>query len=618
MFSMTHRTAHSHSNTQPLYLEEEGRDYISRISAAAADTPWGVSFLQTAWTAGPVTFLAVHGGSLLVHGNAAPMKNFYYFAAYTVIMGLIAVVVTFLSNLRQRTKQKNRHHHLSLALERLPDLIFATQNLATRQLPREQRNVYAAYYLLKNTHAPSESIRLAVLELTEDEELANQAAHVETLRRAGLTYCARDIISQYKEKIAAIITSLTPSYPQTAKLLEQRLNGLAPSLKDGIRREAGFIDRALKAGEDGDMRLLSLRDAEEVFILAFEFLCGRDIPMLRFRYHGRRQLNKLSSEIENMRSAYRATLAGLTSRFRTLQRIILDDTTIENASYAEQLQAIKAWINQEQQTLHQAMEKNRRPNRALRQRLRTFHYCVKLWAQMHQSRKRLQPQEEKLDKLLKRWHKATQHTNLKLQTHGKYHRGLRLTESSIALNDQQKMTLAEKLTEHFNILDIMRSHRMIVTQEEGSQTPLDEEAVKELAVEVILALEPLLSLGKPTIQYAIESANATNFGSLEFGLSAMAKTHWGTAMARETQKDMSKAAEKIAHVIVHHYGEDLHDDAIEFLHQTYNADKDTLQTIATTPRAEHANEFKQHHLLPKVDETPRSWKQLYERTKTLA
>src|SRR6056297_1653991 len=103
-------------------LEYLGEDFIRRAAHAARKESWGRTVVQLAWTAGPVTYLALQGGYMLGYGTHAPSNLFIYFAIYTVIAGVFAIAVRFIYQFTRGQEQEKSEAALSYALVHLPDL----------------------------------------------------------------------------------------------------------------------------------------------------------------------------------------------------------------------------------------------------------------------------------------------------------------------------------------------------------------------------------------------------------------------------------------------------------------------------------------------------------------
>jgi len=78
-------------------LERVGRTRIEDLVSSAREVPWVLTFAQLLWTAGPVTFLALQGGSLLGYGEPVGFKTYLFFAVYVILAALIALIARIMA-----------------------------------------------------------------------------------------------------------------------------------------------------------------------------------------------------------------------------------------------------------------------------------------------------------------------------------------------------------------------------------------------------------------------------------------------------------------------------------------------------------------------------------------
>lgn len=129
-------------------LERVGHSRIDEAVSSVRQTPWSLTLLQLLWTAGPVTFLAMEGGYYLGFGHAAPLENFVFFAAYTLILGVIGLLARFVAVVLRGRRQNDARAALSKTLDLLPDLLFESRDRVLAELAPEDRRLRAAGALL--------------------------------------------------------------------------------------------------------------------------------------------------------------------------------------------------------------------------------------------------------------------------------------------------------------------------------------------------------------------------------------------------------------------------------------------------------------------------------------
>jgi hypothetical protein len=156
---------------------------LQRVHGAAKKEQWGLSIVKIAWTAGPVTYLALQGGYLMAYGQAAPTRLVIYFAAYTVFAGLFALLVRFFYNATWGSDNEKERHSLERVFSLLPDRIIEIRNLQLDSLDSYGRRVLGAKYILENPDAEAQSVATALMDLTGDARVAAAIRDVEVYRK---------------------------------------------------------------------------------------------------------------------------------------------------------------------------------------------------------------------------------------------------------------------------------------------------------------------------------------------------------------------------------------------------------------------------------------------------
>ncbi len=242
-----------------LYAEQKGERHIDKFLSAVESEPLGVTFLQLAWTAGPLTYIALQGGYLLGYGKTAPFALFTYFASYTLITGLFGLVISIIYKAHQSTQNDKTKSNYLTTLDTIFHLIQTLSNYRLNQLNESDRKKEASIILLKNTHALPSAIALGVEELTESKSLANLSKQVELFRRVGLASRAKEVIANHSEFNNENIQTLLNTPNDASYFLKMRLEGRAPTLKEGVERSDGFLRRISQAREYQNPSLINLK-----------------------------------------------------------------------------------------------------------------------------------------------------------------------------------------------------------------------------------------------------------------------------------------------------------------------------------------------------------------------
>lgn len=230
------------SDSLELYADQEGMKHIQKIITSIENEPWGVTLLQLAWTAGPLTFIALQGGYLIGYGKLAPLNLFIYFAGYTALTGFIGFVIKAFYNAHSKTKSEQTKNNYISSIDLLFRLHRKVSDHRLSVLPKVERKAESSSILLSNTHALPASIALGVNELTKNVDLIELSQKIELFRRSGLYSRVNDLIEKsdilrHEDTLQLINTPNDAGY-----YLKMRLQGSAPTLQEGMAREDGFCN----------------------------------------------------------------------------------------------------------------------------------------------------------------------------------------------------------------------------------------------------------------------------------------------------------------------------------------------------------------------------------------
>lgn len=567
-------------------LERVGHSRIDEAVSSVRQTPWSLTLLQLLWTAGPVTFLAMQGGYYLGFGHAAPAKNFVFFAAYTLILGVIGLAARFVAIMLRGRRQKDAREVLSKTLDLLPDLLFESRNMVLAELSPEARRLRAAGALLHELDLNPGSVALAVRELTGDVSLAEITEQIEIYRRLGLRSRVQDLIDASADARTAALEKVHANAPEEADLLRERLTGVAPSFEYGVPRRENFLGAIFSAADQHNLDLMALEDVQELLVLVFELLSGREITRLVIDYQGGWQQVRALDEVEAARNRYSVSQAMALSRLHALAAQLAAhselgfDESVTSLPPEDLLARLIAGL-EDLVSQDSPAAINERHLKAILDLVRASRRAgeeVRKWRARYA--RALERWEE-----LRRRHAATAKP-LELPRRV---RGLRIREERIALTDAQKIEVARGFCEYLRDLGFRAGESGL---QRGGQ-PLGSEDLKRLAIRLVLILQPHVQLTDASIQRAINSSRAAYLGGLETGFSADAKAGLGAAAVKEVREDLGKSAEYLALRIRRIYRVPLTDSMLDFLAEQYDASRERLEVIAATPLDEtpYSNQF---------------------------
>ncbi|SFC02842.1 hypothetical protein SAMN05660443_1211 [Marinospirillum celere] len=574
-------------------LDREGNEQIERISRVVHRIHWTRNLLSIVWTAGPVTLLGLYGGFYAAYGKSPPGQTLLYFFLFTLFSGLLAFIAKVIYDMTRGHVQEQAQQDVSEAIDKLADLILAVRDLIVESFEEgEARQREAALQLLRRIELTPDGVAFAAQELTGDSELAKILGRVETYRRAGLYSRVRDLNRQHRERIELALEWLNDVSPEAASVLSERFNGEAPQLEKGVPRDEFFIERVLAAIEEDNLLLMTLQDVEEMLILAFELINGREIPLLLFSYSGQWKLAQALDDLESKRSQYRIAQASGSNRLRALAGFLVetDEAThdqLPNGLSAQELvirveEILDRLASEVTQLAHQARIRKLTSLSELRNKSDVLGKCLSLYKAARQGYQQLGKAHAGLLEASEEWNQLAEKfgdeaSKLRL---GPGRMGLRILEKVTYLTDEEKVDVCQHLVNYLQGEQLEKRGRRFFTRHNGRSRPLTLEGARQLAVEVALALEPYINLSRPAVQRGLNATNATYLGGLEPDMSAAEKAALGSSMAKEVQQDMSGAAERLAVALVKHYRVDLTEEAKEFLVDAYGARSQTLDLLS--------------------------------------
>ncbi|WP_114418474.1 hypothetical protein [Marinospirillum perlucidum] len=574
-------------------LDREGNEQIERISRVVHRIHWTRNLLSIIWTAGPVTLLGLYGGFYAAYGKTPPGQTLLYFFLFTLFSGLVAFSAKVIYDMTRGHVQEQAQQDVSEAIDKLADLILAVRDLMVESFEEgEARQREAALQLLKRIELTPDGVAFAAQELTGDSELAKILGRIETYRRAGLYSRVRDLNRQHGERIDMALEWLQEVSPEAANVLRDRFNGESQQLEKGVPRDEFFIERVLAAIEEDNLLLMTLQDVEEMLILAFELINGREIPLLIFNYSGQWKLARALDDLEQKRSQYRIAQASGSNRLRALASFLVETDeanheTLPNGLSAQELvvrieEILDRLAREVSELARLARFQPHKSKAELREKADILGKSLNLYKAARQGYQHLGKAHAGLLEASEDWNQLAekfgdQASKLRL---GPGRMGLRILEKITWLTDEEKVAVCQHLVRYLEGEQLEKRGRRFFTRHNGRSRPLTLEGARQLAVEVALALEPHIHLSRPSVQRGLNATNATYLGGLEPDMSAAEKAALGASMAKEVQQDMSHAAERLAVALVKHYRVELTEEAMNFLIEAYGARPQMLEMLS--------------------------------------
>ena len=579
-------------NNTSLKLEGRGQRWLEKMVKAPHQEPWSITFLQFAWTAGPVTMIAAASAYYTAYGTTLPVERALYFLGYSLIAGLLGLAAKLVYNVTRGRKQQQAKRVMLETIDRLPELIHRVRDLQLENLSVDSRRTESAGMLLHRTDLSPSGLVSVIEDLTNDNELARKAEHIEMYRRAGLYNRMRDLVGETEAQTETACQLLRQTHPRIATSLQQRLQGRAPDPRDGRIREGLFLERILSAIEQDNDALMTLHDVEEMLALCFELICDRRIAYLKFEYNGRWHLARALDRLEEERNDYRISRARVYSRLKALAAFLnyRDAREDINAGTGLSSHALLNAITEAIDTLCRDINDNRRLmqnshgtffNRnmsALQLKTMQLKQALALYEEAHEAHIRLGRDQQDFSRALNRWqkHSLLDSRDSSHNYNESVKKGLIISEAEIHLTPEDRIELAQK------VAPMMAGTRLYPGSESApdGEKRLTVSRAKELAVEIALLLDPVIRLKDPQIQRAIDASPATSLATIEPGMTGKTKAALGESLSGAVHKNLAHSAERLAQNLIKYYRVPLGESTIDFLCDTYGANREKLEFIA--------------------------------------
>jgi len=615
------------SKSNRISIERDISSHSLRFKRSLNQVRVSRTLMQLFWTAGPVTGLGLIGGYYIGFGQFPDLNLLIYFISFTVLSGLIGLIARIFYNITRGHLEEQGERDVLDVTDKLGDLILAARDMNVQAYEGDARKREAALQLLRRVDLTSYGVTIAFSDLTGRREIGDIMGQIYTYRRIGLYSRVRELYARYREQIRQIEQELEDDAPEAAKELHDWFTGLTfGSSRFGIAREPHFLQRIMSSIENNNPRLMTFRDVEEMIILAYELISGREIPMLVFQYSGRWKYARALDELEQKRSEYRVYQARGGNRIRALSAFLIESgyATVEDLPEGLTIHQLIDHVTRMMDQLagelrRSAMDPNTSKDE-LQRLVRIMKTGLELYSMAHRAYNETGRRHASMIEASRKWEEITSQAygdpaSLRL---GSGRRGIRIKEDMIFLDDDERLEVCRHLAWYFERLDVHKTGFAFASANNETLFPddLDHEtgtytsgamAARRLAIEIALALEPHIKLSRPEVQRNINATKAIYLGELAPDMNAVRKAELGKRMAKDADNRLGYAAEQMAETLVRLYDVELGEDQRDFLHYTYGARTEVLELLDMREKmTEHPVSYLSERP-PAVDPVKQEW-----------
>jgi hypothetical protein len=562
--------------------QDRARELVRDIHRALRRESWGRNIIQLAWTAGPVTYLALQGGYMLGYGQPAPPALLIYFGVYTVIAGVVALLARLIYQVTRGKDVERGTRILRDCLDQLPRLLLAARDAALASYSEDDARLLAAQHLLTNPDATELAVAAAIRDLGGSRDLAYTFQRIEVFRRNGMPGRVEAEHSRIEAEVDRLCGELEARSPDTAAMVRRRSHGQSPSKRRGRRRTEGFIERGLAAESEDNRRLMSLTDVEEILTFAMELLAGRSLLLVTFEFAGDRRIADAWAALERTRREFRARLRSRNSRLRIaaeqlssrVEGVVPSIARIRDLSELRDdiVAAIDAWARELDRPRLRKLPRHEVD--AFRRAMNAYRYLEQANDQLHRSHGRMVEAVERYQAIVEA--RTSSEETIGFAVDGGD--GVRITESEIGLDERARIGLARATRSILDHADVWKTESI----------DLPGADILGVAVEILSAIEDHLPLYRSDVQQAIELSRAPTIESLEPGLSADVRAGWAAALIDEVQENHAEYALRRVAQLVRFHGLRLGDRARGRIADQFGIDPDALQTLDRSAQHEES------------------------------
>jgi len=522
---------------------------IENIKQEIRNEHWYWHVVNLAWTAGPVTFIAVYAAYYIGYGEFTSIKTIIYFGLYTVFAGLFALAFQTVKNATINPKLTEFKYELYFVIDRLLAYIyFCREHHVISQHPN-QRDMMSAWYVLSSSTSDITMVKHAVYLCTKQKDLAESIEQIEFFRKQGFSIQLKEEYDRIENSLNNVLNNIEPTFPSLAKTIRERFKGNVKNSKFGVERPQGFLSRIITAAneENGNEEdtYIRIEDAIALFNLTIELILNRKILTLHPEFNGEKEFEKLFREYETKISDFKLIRRLRNNKAKELLHLV--------NSHFKEIEFSTVGVNSAQ--LNRILKELKTSHKY--KRLMRNEEVRKLFDEVNHKNKRLR-------NLL---------TRLKAIYAGKL-KDANLSQKDISI-DENYIFL-----EYREKIESVRALSTII-KKNGCEN-LDIECINKICFEIINILDDKLNISEHDEQIAIEESMAVDLNILEPNFTTAYKIELIVNQINELQDSKTKTIHRFVKHLIQYYHFDLSESFKQKIITEYQAEKECLDIFSET------------------------------------
>lgn len=567
------------------YKNTETSLYKIIAKIRTSKSKWLFTFFGLAWTAGPVTYIALQAASHIGLRQDVSNEVFIYFAIYTLVAGIFALCSRLINNLLIMPSIRQADKDFTLSLSQLFDIYFALRNEIIQEYNSNEQPYIAAWWVLKSGKVTIDTLQEAVRDITQSEALVIGIQKIEYYRRNGYISLIEQEYAKHEQLVNYHVEKINAQFPALASLLQKRFQGYIPANIEGEKRPDGFIEHLASAGENNNKQLATSFDVLAFFQLIIELLLGRNIIVLYPKFHGFKDLEIARAKFDEVLSDFRLILRQRNGQLRVLINNLADLSGDETSKKVIPINS----NGQELLTL-----------------LRSLLAEYPLKASQKQQYKKIVHLNKKLNGI---WAKLTHYESLYNKSWQKnvsrFQQKLSCEESmplevsigNIALSDSKKLLLSRKISMLVSAL-VEKRRKSIYDM------PLSSDECKDIAIDILNILDEKFNISEPEEQFGLETSNEADLGGIYVNDFIDTRIEQGHLVVENVKQSSTETAYKLLKQLVIYFNIPLNTKVTGYFSEKFGLTTThyaSLENIENPLSIKAGNTFKTELLeLPKV------------------
>ncbi len=597
------------NDTFSIGFERAGSRYLSHLSKHLSKVPLGITLLELAWTAGPVTFIALQSGHILGFGNAAPMQNVIYFMSYTLVAGIIGMLALFVRKILSDTRINNFEQTFVNITDNLFNLILASKDIKLRNYNKKQQQFELLRIFLTKPDVNIHTLYHLLLMATKDSHFSETCFYIALYRKNALFSLEAELIENKRKLINEVLETIATQSSELANDLRVFIFSNNISFTGGISRPIGFLDKVLKAGLHDDVDNMSISDAEHIFTLALELLYGR-----RFHWYEcilrNDQKMILVNKINKLRNEKRRNITkfySLLHKLSFLNECNANETFYRESMLEKTVEANELIINKTNNLVKELKKFNVEKqtsshNRVVAQKnLRFLKKIILAYQELSQVCNKILQLNKQIENL-KRQMKSSA---LKKNSNPKRSK-LSLVKHEIEFQTKARTKLANTLNGIFEDITILQN-----VNNKPSFT-LSQTSISHIAIEICTSLDELMDLSNVQVQKAIEYTNSLAFKAVEHDWSSNYKIGIAKALVLEANRNDTASLKSVIYVLTKVYQINLDQLTQQYIADTLGVEIEEIDEIINSSEFTMLPNEIDDKLRLSILPMPKEWHSVYQ------